>query len=76
MSKKGIKFVMFCIGIATAMAASALFLFILCLNLNKIKVIAFESDPIIASVEITLLTFAIATCAAAFEMYLKRLATS
>lgn len=73
MNKKGIKFILFCIGMATAMAASALFLIILFLNLNKVRVITFENDPIVAGIEIIFLTIGIATCAAASEIYYKYL---
>jgi hypothetical protein len=44
-------------------------LFILCLNFSQIRVVTFENNPLIASLEIILLTNGIATCAAASEIY-------
>jgi len=69
MNRNLIRFVFFCIGIATAMAASTVLLFILCLNFSQIKVVTFENNPLIASLEIILLINGIATCAAASEIY-------
>jgi hypothetical protein len=72
MNKNLIKFILFCIGIATAMAASIVFLLILCLNFGQVRVVAFENNPLIAGLEIVLLINGIATCAAASEIYYRR----
>jgi len=69
MNRNLIRFVFFCIGIATAIAASTVLLFILCLNFSQIRVVTFESNPLIASLEIMLLINGIATCIAASEIY-------
>lgn len=68
-----IKFVFFCIGLATAIAASTVILFILCLNFSQIRVVTFESNPLIAIVEVILLINGIATCAAASEIYYRHI---
>lgn len=73
MKSDTVKFVIFCTGIAVAMASSMVFLFILCLNLNDIRPLAYESNPIVASVEMWLLIMATATCFAASEIYYKYL---
>ena len=67
------KFAIFCTGIAVAMASSIVFLFVLCLNLNGLRPLQYESNPIIAAGEILLLAMAVATCFAASEIYYKYL---
>ncbi len=63
------KFIIFCIGLSTAIASSLILLLILCLNLAKVEVVAFETNPFIAGIEIILLTVGIATCFVASEIY-------
>jgi len=67
------KFAVFCTGIATAMASSLVILFVLCLNLNGIRPLQYEANPIIAALEIMLLAMATATCFVASEIYYKYL---
>jgi hypothetical protein len=68
-----LKFAIFCTGIAVAMASSMIFLFVLCLNLNGIRPLQYESNPIIAIAEIWLLAMATATCFVASDIYYKYL---
>ncbi len=64
-----LKFVFFCIGISVAMASSLIFLLILSLNLNGVEILTFEHNPLIATLEISMLVIAAATCAVATEIY-------
>jgi len=67
------KFAVFCTGIAVAMATSIVFLVVLCLNLNGVRPLQYEGNPVIATFEIFLLVMATATCFAASEIYYKYL---
>jgi hypothetical protein len=68
-----LKFALFCTGIGAAMASSLVILFILCLNLNGVRPLQYEANPIIATLEMLLLIMATATCFAASEIYYKYL---
>lgn len=68
-----LKFAIFCTGIAAAMASSLIILIVLCLNLNGVRPLQYEANPIIATFEIWLLIMATATCFAASEIYYKYL---
>jgi len=67
------RLILFCVGLSVAIFTSTFFLFTLCLNLNNVNVVNFEQNSLIASFETVLLIIAIATCAAALEIYYKYL---
>ena len=67
------RFILFCVGLLVAIFTSTFFLFTLCLNLNNVNLVNFEQNSLIASFETALLIIAIATCAAALEIYYKYL---
>lgn len=68
-----LKFSIFCLGLAVAMSSSMIFLFVLCLNVNGIRPLQYENNPLIATIEIGLLVMATATCFIASEIYYKYL---
>jgi hypothetical protein len=68
-----LRFAVFCTGIGAAMSSTLVILFILCLNLNGVRLLQYEANPIIATLEVLLLIMATATCFAASEIYCKYL---
>ena len=64
-----LKFIIFCIGLGTAITSSLLMMLILCMNMFNTPLLLFESNKILSLFEIGLLILAIASCFVASEIY-------
>ena len=64
-----LKFIIFCIGLGTAITSSLLMMLILCMNMLNIPLLLFEPNKILSLFEIGLLILAIASCFVASEIY-------
>jgi hypothetical protein len=71
MKPENIKFTLFSFGMGGAIASSLTSIYILMVSIMGGKSIVHENNPILAVIEIVLLTFAIATCIIATEIYIK-----
>jgi len=67
--KVQLKFIVFCIGLGTAITSSLLMMLILCMNMFNTPLLLFESNKILSLFEIGLLILAIASCFVASEIY-------
>ena len=73
MKADDVKFTLFSFGMGGAIASSLTSIYILAVSLMGGTSIVHENNSIIAVIEVALLTFAIATCIMATEIYLKYL---
>ena len=71
MKPENIKFTLFSFGMGGAIASSLTSIYILMISVMGGKSIVHENNPVLAIFEIILLTFAIATCIIATEIYIK-----
>lgn len=67
------RFVLFSIGVGVAAASSLMSLYFLYVSLLGKQSIVYESNPILALIEIIFLVIAVATCLSASEIYYKYL---
>ena len=71
MKPENIKFTLFSFGMGGAIASSLTSIYILMVSIMGGKSIVHENNPVLAILEVVLLTFAIATCIIATEIYIK-----
>lgn len=67
------RFVLFSIGVGVAAASSVISLYILYLSLLGKQSIVYESNPLLALIEMIFLVLAVGTCLVASEIYYKYL---
>jgi len=71
-----IKFMLFSIGLGTAMSSSIISIYLLYTSMLGKPSIVYEPNPLLALIEIILLILAIGTCVTAAEIYYKYLKSS
>ena len=70
-----VRFILFSVGLGAAIASSFVLIFFLYASLFNKPCLVYESNPLLASLEIILLIIGIGTCSAASEIYYKYLET-